>query len=162
MFYTSLNLRRTRHVIRAIIGRLALVTHQFGSALRTMGDKFHRTCFDRALRDVYTHYLRYDLTTLFDIHIIANMKIELTYGVFIINRCTFHHRASKLHWIHIRHRSNGTGTSHLKCYPVEASALTLSLKLICNSPSRTLGRISESTLLTQRVYLKHNTVGSHR
>ena len=161
MFYAAFDLRRTSRVIGAIVRCLALISHQFGTTLRTMGDELYTLGNDGTLVSIHPHDFRYDLSAFLHIDIIADVKVETADEIFIIQCGTFHGCASQQDRIHVRYRGNGTRSTHLIGHRVQPCQRSLCLEFIGNSPSRTLGSITKSTLLTQGVYFENDTVGGN-
>ena len=148
MFDASLDLRRTTCIVGTIPRCLTLITHQRGATLRTTLDKLHRHGDDRPLVDVHPHNLGDDLTTFLHIDIIADMQIKALDKVLIVQRGTFHSRTSQLHRIHIGYRRDGPCTSHLIGHLIQSGTHALSLELIGDGPTGTLGRKSQGALLS--------------
>ena len=162
VLYAPLNLWRTARVVRTIVDCLALHALKQGSAFRTVGDKLYRLGRSITLALIDTHYLRDNLTTFLYIHVVALMKVERAYKVFVVESGTAHLGASQLHGLHISHRGYGTRSAHLVCNLEQLGAYALSLVFIGNSPARTLSRHAQRTLLAGGVDLEHYTISRYR
>ena len=161
MLYTPLYLRRTPGVVGAVMSRLTLVAHQFGTTFRAMRDEMHGLCAGRTLIRSHTDNLRNYLTALFHIDEIAYVQVETLYEVFVVERSPLHQSACQLHGFHICHGRDGTRAPHLVGHLAEACACPFGLELVGDGPSRTLRRIAQTALLAQGVHFKHNAVGGN-
>src|SRR5574344_1766122 len=162
MLYPTLYLRRTSSVVRTVMHCLAFISHERCATFGTCLHKFHRLCAFLSALHIHTHNLRDYLSSLFHIHIVSQMQVETADEVLVVESGTLHHRSRKLHRLHVCHRGHGSRSPHLECHAKQSGALTLSLKLICYCPSRTLGCISQLPLLGERVHLQHYSICCHR
>ena len=90
------------------------------------------------------------------------MQVERTDEVFVIKCGATNSSPRQLYRLHIGHRGDSSCAAYLISHLVQPCAGTLSLELIGDGPTRTLGRASQRTLLAKGVYFQHNAVGSHR
>ena len=162
MLYATLYLRWAARIIRTIMRSFALVTHKRSAALRAAVNKLHGLCLSRTLRYINAYNLRDNLSTLLNVDVIADMQVEVLDKVLIVKRSTLHHCTGKSHGIHVSHRRYGACSTYLERHTLKTCRSLLSLELISNSPTRRLGCITQVLLLTERIYLKHDSVGSHR
>ena len=90
VLYAPLNLWRTARVVRTVVDCLALHALKQSSALRTVGDKLYRLGRSITAALIDTHYLGDNLTTFLYIHIVALMKVERAYKVFVVKGSSAH------------------------------------------------------------------------
>ena len=140
----------------------ALETHQFSPTFRTILDELHLLHARLSLVFIDTHHLGDDFTTFLHIHHVANVKIKFLHHIGIVERGAFHNRTCQLHRVHVRNRSHSTRSSHLISHFVEPRTSPFCFKFIGNSPARTLCRITQMALLTQRVHFQHDAIRRHR
>ena len=138
-----LDLWRTAGVVRTVPGSLALISHQRGAALRAALDERDGLGDDGALGDVDTHNLRDDLTAFLHVDVVADMQVERTDEVLVVQGGTLDGGAGQLHGIHIRHRGDGSRTAYLIGDLIQTGTHALGLELIGNGPARALGRETE-------------------
>ena len=148
MFYPALDLRWTSSIVRTIMCGFALISHKFGATLGAMGYKLNRLRPWLTTVGVDAHNLRNDLATLLHIHIIADVKIEAAYEIFVVKRGATHRGASKLHRLHVGNGRHGSCTANLIGDLVKAREGAFSFKLIGYSPSRTLCSEAQLSLLS--------------
>ena len=156
------DLRRAMGGVRTVVSCLALILHQFGSALRTPVDKDKRTAVTTPCRQIHARYLRNNLTPLFNIHPIAYPDVEQSDLLGIVQRRPFHDRSGQLNRFEIRHRRNGSGPPHLKIHRHQPRTGLFGLKLIGNSPTRRLRRIAQPFLIGKTIHLDHHPIGRKR
>ena len=89
------------------------------------------------------------------------MQVEPPHDVSVVQRGTADGSTGQQHRLEVSHRRHHARTPHLVVDRNEARLGPLGLKLIRNSPPRTLRRGSERTLLSKGVYLEHDAVRSH-
>ena len=162
VLYAAFYLWRTTCIVGAIPRSLALVANKRCSAFRTTLDELYWLGDDGALVDVNTHNLWDNLATFLHIYVITYMQVETLYKILVVQCGALYCGTSQLHRIHIGHRGDGSSTTNLIGYLVQAGANPLSLKLIGDGPSWTLGCKAQSTLLSQRIYFQHNAICSYR
>ena len=139
MLDTTLDLWRTTAVIGTIPGCLALVAYQWCAAFWAVLDKLNGLGDDGALVDIHTNNLGNNLSTFLYIHVVANMQVKALDEILVVQRGTLYGCACQLHGIHVGHRRDGTCTTNLISNLVQSGANTLSLKLIGDGPTWTLG-----------------------
>ena len=91
MFYLSFNLRRTGRFVRAVMGSFVFVAHQRASTFRTMGDERYLFAAGRSGCQVYTGNFRDNLPTLFHVDTVADVQVQRSDDVCIMQRGTFHY-----------------------------------------------------------------------
>ena len=139
----SLDLRCAARVVGTVPGCLALVAHQRRAALRTALRKLHGLGNDGALVDVYANNLGDNLAALLNVHHVADMQVEATDEVLVVQRGTPHGGACQLYGLHVGNGRHGTRASHLVGDLQQSGTLALGLELIGNGPSGRLGCITE-------------------
>ena len=149
VFDAALYLRRTSAVVRAVVGRLALRTDKLSAALRAAGDETDGLGARLTAVLVDADNLRDNLPTLLDIDIVAEVEIERTDEVFVVERRATHRRTGQLDGLHVGDGRHMPRTADLKCHLTQTGALPFGLELICDGPARTLCRIAEDALLAQ-------------
>ena len=162
MLNAPFDLRRTGRVVGAIVRRLALVAHKRCAAFGTSFDKLHGSpAFGGICRRnvCHAHYLGNNFARFFYAHHVANVEVELTDDVFVMQRGAAHGGAGQQHGLHIRHRRDSTRAPHLECHVEQARHGLLGLKLIGNGPARIFRRVAQPLLLSQVVHFEHNAVG---
>ena len=148
VLYAPLDLRGACRVVGAIPCRLTLVADQFGATFRTMGDEFRLgTGFRPARFLVHTHDFRDDFPTLFHVHHVTDMQVQLGHHVGIVQRCAAHHRPGQLHGFHVRHGRDSPGAPHLEGHGVQPRSGPFGLEFVSDGPAGALGRVAQGALL---------------
>ena len=77
-------------LVGAVVLGLALVTHQRRVAYRALGDELQRTAVGRALREIHTRDLGYDLASLLDVDHVPFAQVEGGDLVGVVERGTLY------------------------------------------------------------------------
>ena len=162
MLYFALDLGWTSRVIRTIPCSLSFAANQGFIAFRTGCHKHHRPSHWVPLAFVDTNNFRDNLATLFDHYLVAQMQVEASYDISIMQGSTFYAGTGKLHRLKIGNRGNGTGSTDLVGDRQESGNCLLSLKFIGNRPAGRFGGVSKHFLLLERIYLDDHAIGGNR
>ena len=161
MLYATLYLRRTSRVVRTVVYCLVLIAYKRSAAFRTSVYESYGFGIIWSFFHCHSDNLRNNLSSLFHVYVVADMKIEAAYEVLVVKCSTLHYGSSQLHGVHVSHRRYGSGATHLIRYAVEAGACTFRLELIGDCPTRRLGCIAQSLLLSDGVDLQYDAVRSN-
>ena len=161
MLYATLYLRRTSRVVRAVVDSLVFIANKGSAAFWTSVYESYGFGIIRSFFHCHSYNLRNNLSSLFHVYVVADMKIEAAYEVLVVKCSTLHYSSSQLHGVHVCHRRYGSGATYLIRYAIEAGACTFRLKLIGDSPTRRLGCIAQCLLLSDGVDLQDDAVRSN-
>ena len=148
MLYPTLNLRRTSHVVWAIVSRFALVSHKFRATFGASGYEFYRVAFGFSSGFINANDLRNNLTALLDIDIVVLVQSEFCYDVGVVERCPLNGRSCKLNRLHHGNRSYRACASHLIDDIFKQSTFAFGLEFVCDCPSWRLCSHAQMTLLS--------------